>query len=164
MTMLPRYVGRGKTWFWDELMRQLRNVDDPHDFINPTSTAYILHPPSISPIDAPMDLFLFFESGHTSEPIDRIPTPVQGPGSGIWEVFTPEPERKTVYIIVVTDSYIPYVPKVFTDKDQALAYAKDEYASEWNNAETKESGCIYFNQEEDGNMENSISVIEAEIE
>jgi len=79
------------------------------------------------------------------------------------ERFTREPEKATIYVVIVTDGYIPDVPKVSTDRMQALNYAM-EYASEWENAETEESGRIYFNQEESGNMDKSISVIEAEVE
>jgi len=71
--------------------------------------------------------------------------------------------QRKVYIVVVTDGYVPEVPKVYTDREQALDYAL-KYASEWENAEVEESGRIYFNQEESGNMDNSVSVIEAEIE
>ena len=78
--------------------------------------------------------------------------------------------QRKVYIVVVTIGYVPEVNRVYMEdpddpehsKKQALSYAKD-YSSEWKNSETKRSGCIYFNQEESGNMDNSVSVIEAEI-
>lgn len=38
---LPRVEYKGKTWFYDELLEQLRNVDDPHDFINKPHMTYI---------------------------------------------------------------------------------------------------------------------------
>jgi len=72
-------------------------------------------------------------------------------------------EVKPVYVIVITDGYVPDVAEVYKDKDLALDYAKC-YASEWENAETRESGRIYFNQEEEGNTDKSISVIEFEVE
>jgi hypothetical protein len=72
-------------------------------------------------------------------------------------------EVQLLHVIVITDGYVPDVAEVYKDKVQALDYAKC-YASEWENAETRESGRIYFNQEEEGNMDKSISVIEFEVE
>ena len=64
-----------------------------------------------------------------------------------------------VYAVIVTCDYIPYIELLTTDKEEAIKHAK-EYAGDWDNELPDE---IYFNQEEDGNMDNSVTVTETEI-
>lgn len=65
-----------------------------------------------------------------------------------------------VYVVVVTADYIPYVPLVTNNRSAALKFAKD-YANLWSkqiNTESAEYGELFFSQEEDGNMDNSVTV------
>lgn len=71
-----------------------------------------------------------------------------------------------IYIIIYVDNYIPSaVARV--DREQALKEARD-YSSGWeNNSDSREMDLgadeIFFAQEEEGNMELAVSVVEADL-
>ena len=66
-----------------------------------------------------------------------------------------------VYVVITTSGYIPNCV-VHRDRERAIRFAKD-YAEEWDNEEADPSNCLYFNQEEEGNMDESVTVHEAEL-
>ena len=71
-----------------------------------------------------------------------------------------------IYVIVTTENYVPDVFPPTFDKQEALKKAKD-YASVWDpkNTDEEPSGSqLYFSQEEDGNMDQSVTLFELEIE
>jgi hypothetical protein len=40
VTELPRFRNGRKVYFWDERLKQLRNIDDPNDFIDVGAWGY----------------------------------------------------------------------------------------------------------------------------
>jgi formamidopyrimidine-DNA glycosylase len=72
-------------------------------------------------------------------------------------------KSKMLYVVITVDDYIPNVQLVTNNKIDALREAKT-LAEGWNNETTTESGELYFNQKEDGNMEYAVSVQEYAIE
>lgn len=67
-----------------------------------------------------------------------------------------------IYVVVTTAGYIPDVILVTHDKDKALAKGED-YAGEWDNV-IEDEGSLYFNQAEEGNLDESVSVFEVTLE
>jgi hypothetical protein len=68
-----------------------------------------------------------------------------------------------LYVVIGVDTYVPHVEKVTTSRDEAMEVAK-KYAGDWANATEGGAGEIYFNQEEEGDMEYAVSVSEVEVE
>lgn len=69
----------------------------------------------------------------------------------------------TVYVMITVINFVPYVFTVSTDRVKVVNEAK-KYAGEWKNAVEAEADEIYFNQEEEGDMENAVAVQMKELE
>jgi len=73
-----------------------------------------------------------------------------------------------IYIVVVTEGWIPQIPLVTTNATAAVVWAID-YSKGWSKKkmgaqETENQDELYFSQEEDGNMENSITVFQRQVD
>lgn len=80
--------------------------------------------------------------------------------ASVWAfVIGYELSRNTdVYTVITTENYIPHIQVITYNKKKALYLAKN-LAKNWTHESTGTClGEIYFNQKEDGNMENTISV------
>jgi hypothetical protein len=68
-----------------------------------------------------------------------------------------------IYVAIVVDEYIPTVELATPDKTTAVQWARAFAGNQnWYNAKESEIGEVYFNQEEQGDMANAISVQEVE--
>lgn len=117
-----------------------------------------------------MEMFMTGELDGELEIVEVEEVPDEGPDFTVWpepgeepaEVdFGPVEDVRKVYVLTITEGYIP-TSKVYSDRDKAVKVAK-EYAGDWGHEEESEIGRIYFNQEESGNMEQSVSVEEVEL-
>lgn len=66
--------------------------------------------------------------------------------------------KVVVYSVVVMSELIPYIPFSSTNKDKAVDYA-NKYAEFWDNDDYSD---IYFNQQKDGYMDESVKVVKHE--
>jgi len=75
--------------------------------------------------------------------------------------------KVTLYVVVNVENYIPEVDSITLDYNEAIergkALAKNGDV-EWDNAKFEDTGEVYFNQKEEGNMEEAVSVQERTIE
>jgi hypothetical protein len=65
-------------------------------------------------------------------------------------------ESEKVFVVISVENYVPHVQLVTLNKEKALEVAQ----TNWPHERKADSGEIYFNQEEDGNMEQAVSVQE----
>jgi len=64
-----------------------------------------------------------------------------------------------IYVVIDILDFVPHVELLTLFKDKALDCAK-KIAEGWNNETIGAQGEVYFNQKEEGNMENAVSVQE----
>ena len=74
------------------------------------------------------------------------------------------PEPQLIYIVVVVDAYIPEAYP-FKNREEAVAFAKaSAWSGEaWTHEKISDHGEIYFNQKEEGDMEEAVSVQERSV-
>jgi len=73
-----------------------------------------------------------------------------------WLILNKPLEPEKVFVVISVENYVPYVQLVTLNREKALEAAQ----TNWTHERKAESGEIYFNQEEDGNMEQAVSVQE----